>query len=82
MTKTKKNKQHYDLPPLNTILAAMQADALAMDELIQFYQPYIRTLSIRKLHDDFNCTYEVVDEQRCRELEIKLIMSVLKFQIL
>lgn len=81
MTKPKNIKTPFHTPPLDTILAAMQEDPQAMDELTCFYRPYIRTLATRDLYDASGCTHPVVDEQLCRELEIKLIMSVLKFQI-
>ena len=81
MTKPKKIKETYHTPPLDTILAAMRENPQAMDELTRFYRPYIRTLATRDLYDASGCTHPVVDEQLCRELEIKLIMSVLKFQI-
>lgn len=81
MTKPKKIKGPYNTPPMETILAAMREDPQAMDELMRFYQPYIRTLATRDLYDASGCAHPVVDEQLCRQLEIKLIMSVLKFQI-
>ena len=81
MTKAKKIKCAKDTPPLATILAAMQEDTQAMDELISFYQPYIRTLATKELYDAAGGTYTVVDEQVRRQLEIKLIASILKFQI-
>lgn len=81
MTKPKKIKGPYNTPPTETILAAMREDPQAMDKLTHFYRPYIRTLATRDLHDASGCTHPVVDEQLCRQLEIKLIMSVLKFQI-
>lgn len=59
----------------------MRENPQAMDELIRFYRLYIRTLATRDLYDASGCTHPVVDEQLRRQLEIKLIMSVLKFQI-
>ena len=81
MTKPKKVKEPYHTPPMDTILAAMRENPQAMDELTRFYRPYIRTLATRDLYDASGCPHPVVDEQLCRELEIKLIMSLLKFQI-
>ncbi|MEG1884212.1 MAG: helix-turn-helix domain-containing protein [Clostridia bacterium] len=81
MTKPKRHKMAYQTPPLNTILAAMQEDPQAMDELTRFYRPYICTLATRHLYDASGSIHAVVDEQLCRELEIKLIMAVLKFRI-
>ena len=52
-----------------------------MGELVSFYRPYIRALATRELYDASGCAHAVVDEQLCRQLEIKLIMSVLKFRV-
>lgn len=82
MTETKRIKEPYNIPSLNTILAAMDGDLQAMNELIHFYQPYIRSLAVRKRKNEYEGTYETVDEQWCGQLEVKLIMSVLKFKIL
>lgn len=81
MTKTKKIREPYHTPPLDTILAAMKEDPQAIEELTCFYRPYIRTLATRDLYDASGCAHTVVDERFCRELEIKLILSILKFQI-
>lgn len=82
MTKRKKPGKTYAMPPLETILAAAREDSQAMDELLLFYRPYIRALAARELYDASGCACTVIDEQLCRQLEIKLIVSVLKFKVL
>ncbi len=69
MTKHKKPKAGYALPPLETILAATREDSQAMDELVSFYRPYIWTLATRELYDASGCAHTVVDEQLCRQLD-------------
>ncbi|MEG0050048.1 MAG: helix-turn-helix domain-containing protein [Clostridia bacterium] len=81
MTKSKKIKYPKSVPPAATILAAMHEDTAAMSKLLVFYRPYIRTLATQDLYDNAGYAHTVLDEQLGCQLEIKLIASLLKFEI-
>lgn len=80
MVKAMELKTQNNLPPFDAIVAAMKEDTEAMDKLIRFYQPYIRKLATTELYDATGHVHSAVDEQLCRQLESKLIASILKFK--
>ena len=81
MTHKKQIKSLDGTPPYVLIVEALNENTKAIEQLIQFYQPYIRTLATKWLYDASGNTHHVVDEQICRQLEIKLISAILKFTI-
>ena len=78
-TKRDRNKA---LLPFSVIHAASQGDEAAICCILKRYEGYIRRLSTRCLYDTAGNLYHFVDEAVRGQLEIKLIQSVLKFDII
>lgn len=62
-----------------TILLVVSGDTIALMQVVDAYQPYIKKLAKRKAIDKDGNTIEYVDETVKRTLEITLIASVMKF---
>lgn len=62
-----------------TILLVVSGDTIALMQVVDAYQPYIKKLAKRKAIDEDGNTIEYVDETVKRTLEITLIASVMKF---
>ena len=69
------------LLPYHVIAAAVRADPDAMLIVVQHYDSYISSLSMRKVRDRHGNTYYGADEDMRDRLRSKLIQSVLKFKI-
>ena len=78
-TKRDRNKA---LLPFSVIHAASQGDEAAICCILKHYEGYIRRLSTRCYYDATGNLYYFVDETVCGQLEIKLIESALKFDII
>lgn len=63
--------------PVQTILAATEGDELAMIEIVNHYQNYIRMLSTRPLRDKAGHESICLDEYMRSRLENKLVHSIL-----
>lgn len=77
--KRKKQGCNNRLLPYETIRRATNGDAIAMDDVLRFYQPYISTLTRREcIADDgtvsIGCDYELK-----ARLEAKLMAKILLF---
>lgn len=66
---------------IKTILeqARVSGDTIALMQVVDAYQPYIKKLAKRKAIDKDGNTIEYVDETVKRTLKITLIASVMKF---
>lgn len=62
-----------------TILLVVSGDTIALMQVVDAYQPYIKKLAKHKAIDKDGNTIEYVDETVKRTLEITLIASVMKF---
>ena len=62
-----------ELLPLSVIEAAHAGDAIAMEQVLRYYECYINKLCTRTLYDSNGIPYVCVDEYMKRRLEIKLI---------
>ncbi len=71
---------HNHLLPYETIRAATEGDADAVDTVLRHYEGYITRLSMRPLFDENGNAYLCVDEAMRRRLEIKLIAGILSFR--
>ena len=69
------------LLPYPVIAAAVKADPEAMLIVVQHYDSYISSLSMRRVHDRYGNTYYGVDEDMRDRLRSKLMQAVLKFKI-
>lgn len=63
------------------IAAATTGDPIAMTEVLQHYQKYIISLSLRNSCDEHNATTVYLDEFLRRNLETKLIEKILTFDV-
>lgn len=68
--------QGKELLPLSVIDAARNGDALAMDQVLRYYEGYINKLCTRTLYDPDGQPRVRVDEYMKHRLEIKLIHSI------
>lgn len=78
---TNTNNNARGLLPYPIILAANQGETEAMHTVIQHYDSYIASLSMRKLRDEQGNIYWGLDEDMRDRLRSKLIQSVLVFKI-
>ncbi|SDI98362.1 helix-turn-helix domain-containing protein [Natribacillus halophilus] len=69
------------LLPFPVILAANKGEAEAMKVVIQHYESYMASLSMRKLQDEQGNTYWGMDKDTHDRLRSKLMQSVLAFEI-
>ena len=78
-TKRIRNKT---LLPFSVIRAASQGDESSIRCILQRHEGYIRRLSTRCFYDTAGNLYYFIDEAVRGQLEIKLIESILKFDII
>ena len=65
-----------ELLPLSVMEAAHAGDAMAMEQVLRYYECYINKLCTRTLYDGNGIPYVCVDEYMKRRLEIKLIHAI------
>ena len=81
MNKNKVVHKGNGLLPYPVIVSASQGDIMAMDIVLNHYEPYIARLSMRTVYDDNGYPHTRVDEDMRSRLETKLISSILEFQV-
>ena len=69
------------LLPYPVIIAATKGDPEAMNIVVQHYESYIASLSMRKLRDERVNTYWGIDEDIRDRLRSRLIRAVLSFEV-
>ena len=69
------------LLPYPVIIAATKGDPEAMKIVVQHYESYIASLSMRKLIDERGNTYYGIDEDIRDRLRSKLMRAVLSFKV-
>ena len=69
------------LLPYPVIAAAVKSDPNAMRLVVQHYDSYISSLSMRKVRVRYGNTYYGVDEDMRDRLRSKLMQAALKFKI-
>lgn len=69
------------LLPYPVIIAAKKGDPEAMKIVVQQYESYIASLSMRKLRDERGNTYYGIDEDIRDRLRSKLMRVVLSFKV-
>lgn len=75
-------KKERKLLPFQTILDATKGNPLAMEKVLNHFEGYMKTLSTRKLTDEFGNIYSYIDNNIYRRLETKLITAVVtKFKV-
>lgn len=73
--------KNYSLPASHIILSAMNGDPLSMSKILSHYRNYIRSLCTKNIYDAERTSSVQVDEYMCKQLEVKLIDSILKFEV-
>lgn len=69
------------LLPYPVIIAATKGDPETMKIVIQHYEGYIASLSVRKLRDERGNTYYGIDEDIRDRLRSRLMRAVLDFEV-
>lgn len=74
-------KTYRKLPEFEEILAAMEGDAQAMNEILAYFSPYIESECKRRVDEEQDKIRYETDEYMRRRLETKLISKILDFKI-
>lgn len=69
------------LLPYPVIIAATKGDPEAMNIVVQHYESYMASLSMRKLRDERGNTYWGIDEDIRDRLRSRLMRAVLSFEV-
>ena len=69
------------LLPYPVIVAATKGDPEAMNIVVQHYESYIASLSMRTLRDERGNTYWGIDEDIRDRLRSKLMRAILSFKV-
>lgn len=59
---------------------AIQGDAIAINEILEYFDHLINKLAMSKVVDQYGRTYLFIDEYKKSRLQTKLIESILKYQ--
>ena len=78
---SKSEQDERGLLPYPVIIAATKGDPEAMKIVVQHYESYIASLSMRKLRDERGNTYYGIDEDIRDRLRSKLMRAVLSFKV-
>lgn len=74
--------QTFDLKvPISTILHAIEGDEIALQTILMFYRPYMKTIASNPTYDVYGVATITVDEELMSRLETKLLLSVLRFKV-
>ena len=76
-----KSKQYRKMPEFEVIQAAIEGDAEAINQILSYFQPFIKSECRREYKDEFGRIHYVTDEYMKRRLETKLITKILNFEI-
>ena len=76
-----KVKKHREMPEFETVQAAIEGDAEAINQILSDFQPFINSECKREYKDEFGRIHYVTDEYMKRRLETKLITKILNFEI-
>jgi hypothetical protein len=67
------------LLPLSIIELAANGDVDAILSVLKHYEGYIKSLSTRKLYDEYGNTHLYIDEGLKRRVETKLLTAIIAF---
>ena len=76
-----RSKKHREPPEFETIQAAIEGDAEAINQVLSYFQPFINSECKREYKDEFGIVHYVADEYMKRRMETKLITKILDFKI-
>ena len=80
-TKINNENAESGLLPYPVIIAATKGDLEAMKIVVQHYESYIASLSMRKLRDERGNIYWGIDEDIRDRLRSRLMRAVLSFEV-
>ena len=80
-TKINNENAESGLLPSPVIIAATKGDPEAMKIVVQHYESYIASLSMRKLRDERGNIYWGIDEDIRDRLRSRLMRAVLSFEV-
>ena len=80
-TKINNENAESGLLPYPVIIAATKGDPEAMKIVLQHYESYIESLSMRKLRDERGNIYWGIDEDIRDRLRSRLMRAVLSFEV-
>lgn len=78
---SKSEQDERGLLPYPVIIAATKGDPEAMNIVVQHYESYIASLSMRKLRDERGNIYWGIDEDIRDRLRSRLMRAVLSFKV-
>lgn len=76
-----KEKKYREMPEFETIQSAIEGDAEAINQILSYFQPLIKSECKREYRDEFGRIHYVADEYMKRRMETKLITKILDFEI-
>ena len=68
--------------PFQIIALAIHGDVLAVNQVVKHFEPYIIKLSQKTLFDETGTPHIHVEPDIRRALETKLIVAILKFELM
>ena len=71
----------YKQPSFNVISSALDGDKIAIDKILDFYDPYISKSCIRPLYDEYGNVYIAVDMELKGRIREAIMKMVLEFDI-
>lgn len=76
-----KEKKYREMPEFETIQSAIEGDAEAINQILSYFQLFIKSECKREYRDEFGRIHYVADEYMKRRMETKLITKILDFEI-
>ena len=76
-----KEKKYREMPEFETIQSAIEGDAEAINQILSYFQPFIKSECKREYRDEFGRIHYVADEYMKRRMETKFITKILDFEI-
>ncbi|MGM0282916.1 hypothetical protein IGJ01_000957 [Enterococcus sp. AZ089] len=74
-------RNYYPLVPIPIILSAIEEDPVSIKIILKYYQSYMASLSLSNGFNETGKSIVYIDEIMLRQLETKLIESILKFKV-
>ena len=75
------NGSNKHMPSLHDIEMAVKGDVTAINKVLKYFEGYIIALSTRPLFDEDGNPHFVIDNEKRRAIETRLITGILKFDV-
>lgn len=76
-----RNRKKKEPVAFEVIEAAIAGDVVAINQIVDYFQPYINSRCRRKFIDESGQVKYGIDEYMKRRMETKLITKILSFEI-